>query len=249
MKICLVDERLPLKAEEKLLDLGFDVMRMPSSNKLSTALCSHPDMLCFYHKKRLITSAEYCESAIDLFANLASSAGKLHFEMTADIFSDKYPNDAIFNALVIGENIFLKDNSVSRAIINYAVENNLKIHPVKQGYPACTVLPLDSSHAITSDFGMARAMRSAGITVTKIRQGSIMLPPHEYGFIGGASGVHEKTVFFIGNIDTHPDYPLISKAIYDIGYNLISLCEGPLLDLGRLIFIEGDACDYCEQGH
>ena len=239
--ICLVDERLPAKAEENLLRLGFSVIKMQKSERLPEATASHPDMLCFFHEKKLISSAEYCDEAIHVFSELACSASDLNIELTADVQKNEYPYDAIFNSLVIGEHIFYKEDSVCSAIKRYASERGLSPHHVRQGYPACTVLALDERTAITADAGMGRVMRSVGIDVTEINAGNISLPPHEYGFIGGASGVYDKTVYFIGNLDTHPDSKIIKDKIDSLGYKCISLCDGPLIDLGRLIFIEDDA--------
>ena len=74
-----------------------------------------------------------------------------------------------------------------------------------------------------------------GIKVSLIRPGFITLPPHEYGFIGGASGVYEKTVYFFGDVRLHPDFDKIKKAIEEEGFDWISLSDEPLADVGGFI--------------
>ena len=84
---------------------------------------------------------------------------------------------------------------------------------------------------------MAKALRAAGIRVTEIEEGHIMLPPHQYGFIGGAAGCDGKNVYFLGNLDLHPDAEKIKSAILLEGLVPISLCDGGLIDLGGIRFI------------
>ena len=104
----------------------------------------------------------------------------------------------------------------------------------KQGYPACSVLHFGNS-AITADRGLAQVLSENGIKVTLIRPGYISLPPYEYGFIGGASGVVDKNVYFFGDLSTHPDCEIIRKAVIAEGYAPISLSDEKLADFGGII--------------
>ena len=234
--ICLVDERISEKCERSLLKRGFHVIKMPRSKKLGDAVASHPDMLLFYHGGRLITSSEYCESFPYIFSDIRERS-KTSLTFTDDTQEPVYPKDAVFNALCIGEYIFFKEDTVSEAIKDYALDNAITSVPVNQGYPACTALVFGNS-AITSDSGMARALSKVGINVTVISNGDISLPPYEYGFIGGASGVLGNTVYFLGNPDSHRDGKKIRSAIEGAGYRICALSDEPLTDLGRIIFIE-----------
>ena len=69
-----------------------------------------------------------------------------------------------------------------------------------------------------------------------ICQGGITLPPYEYGFIGGSSGVYGKKIYFFGDITRHKDADKILKAINDEGYTAVSLSDEELTDLGGIIF-------------
>ena len=238
MKIALTDERISTKCERGLMLRGFRVLKMPRCSDLPEAMCSHPDMLMFAHKKRIITSAEYCDIADFTFSELSAHISGIFFTFTVDKLGKEYPSDCIFNALVIGDKMFCKADTASRAVTEYARMAGLKVIKVKQGYPACTVLPLGDKAAITSDRGMAAALRAEGIRTTVIDDGGIILPPYDFGFIGGAAGVFRDTVYFLGDIDTHPSSSLIKQAISDEGMLYESLSDEPLFDLGRIIFYE-----------
>lgn len=236
--ICaLVDERIDAGSERALAARGFHVIRLPASKKLGAAVASHPDMLLFYHKNRIITSAEYCDSAPYVFSDIRELLPRVNISFTDESFDAEYPRDAIFNALPVGEYLFCKVDSVSPSLLAYANQAGLKIIPVKQGYPACTTLAFGNA-AITADCGMAKALSGAGIKVTLISCGGIELLPYEYGFIGGAAGVFGNTVYFLGNLDSHPDAKLIREAILAEGFCPHSLSDAPLRDLGRIIFID-----------
>ena len=238
MKIALTDERISERCERGLMLRGFRVLKMPRSKALPEATCAHPDMLMFAHEKRIITTADYCECADYAFYELSSNISGISFTVTADNHGRTYPRDAIFNALVIGDKMFAKTDSVSLAVTEYARREGMKLVKVKQGYPACTVLPLGSRSAVTADRGMAAAMAKEGINVTLISDGGVILPPYEYGFIGGAAGIFRDTVYFLGDIDAHPSAALIKRAVRDAGFNCESLSDEPLLDLGRILFYE-----------
>ena len=237
MKCAIVDERISRDCERALLIDGFTLIKTPPSKRLSAPVSSHPDMLMFYHRGNIISSADYCEDAPYVFSDIRELTENVRFTFTSDVFERDYPRDAIFNALIARDRIFIKADTASEAICDYARSAGLKIVPIKQGYPACTVLAFGNS-AITADAGMAAAMKIVGITVTLISNGDISLPPYEYGFIGGASGVFKNTVYFLGNPLLHRDSGKITAAITDAGFDICALSDEPLTDLGRIIFIE-----------
>ncbi len=237
MKIAIIDERTPLLAERKLSMYGFFVLRTKSYYKLPTPLSAHPDMLIYKDSGVLISSAAYVEAAPMLFDDL-SRLTRLNFRLTSSDFSDTYPKDCIFNALLIGNKLFAKTDSIDPAVLTLARECGREIIHVNQGYPACTVLTLNDSAAITADLGMRDALVRSGIDVTLIENGGISLPPYEYGFIGGCAGVYDGCVYFLGNPTTHPSWSAIESALLRVGLRFISLFDGPLLDLGRIVFAE-----------
>ena len=231
---------MPDEAKRRLSLDGFYIIEAPASKLLPEPLSSHPDMLFFADGNTIISSAEYCDENPFVFEDISRLVKGLKLKLTNDIFKDIYPADAIFNALIIGKKIFLKEDSISNSIICYANEKGLEICKVKQGYPACTVLALTDSAAITADEGMAKSLSENGINVTLIRNGDISLFPYEYGFIGGAAGVFGNKVYFIGDYKLHRDCDKIEAAIKNANLVPYSLGAFPLIDLGKIIFIEGD---------
>ena len=236
MKVALVDERISQGARRALEIRGFRVVDMPKSRYLGGAVSSHPDMLVMKLGDSLITTADYIEEASYVFSDIRELTD-VSIRVTDESCSPKYPSDAILNCLDFNDILFAKCDTASKYVLEYAKSLGRKIVNTKQGYPACSVLAFGGKYAVTADKGLAQTMRSEGIEVLEIDNGGISLPPYEYGFIGGASGVYDKTVYFIGDVDTHPSAKEIRAFIEGRGFSVVSLGSGMLADLGKIIFI------------
>lgn len=240
MVIAIVDERISPAAMAELSELGFCVFALPRCERLPEATASHPDMLVFRLGRELFVEARYYEENQALFAKLKKSLPFIDIRSVRLPLGSEYPRDCALNVLHMGERIFVKSDSVAPEILSAAGELGIKTVSVKQGYPACTVLALGKSHAITADRGMARALRDEGIKVLLIDNGDISLPPHEYGFIGGAAGVFGGKVYFLGDLNEHRQSDEICAFCRAAGYEPVSVDRGILRDLGRILFINSE---------
>ena len=237
MKVVIVDGRMGEDEQRKLMLLGFHPLSLPKSSKLPVAISSHPDTLLFRIGDRIVSSADYCDEASYFFGDLRELCPHITLTLTGDSFTDKFPGDCLYNALTVGRFIFCREDSISRKIPELAEAFGFEIVSVKQGYPACSALALGDKAIITSDKGLLRAAEAVGIPGYWIEPGHISLPPYEYGFIGGASGVVGDNVYFIGDYKRHPSADIIDRAMEDFGYRAIALSDKPLSDLGGMLFI------------
>ena len=237
MKSIIVDSRIRDADKRSLMLSGYSPIELPKSRFLGEEVASHPDTLIFKHRNELLTSADYCDEAAYVFSDIREHHPNVKITFTSDILAKEYPSDTRFNALVCGEELFCRTESISPSVLELAERHGLRVNAVKQGYPACSVLSLGNS-AITADRGMAKVMEKRGIDVTLIREGFIDLMPHQYGFIGGASLVLKSKVCFFGDYRLHPDADIIDKAIVDAGYTPISLSPFSLVDLGGGLLLE-----------
>lgn len=237
IKVAIVDRRIPGECERALLLRGFRVITLPPSSKLGEAVASHTDMLLAKLGTNLVTSAEYCEEALPQLSEIYDyTRMKLHF--ASESFDWEYPGDAIFNILVMGKRIYARERSMSAYLKALAKELGYEIRNVAQGYPACTVLKLSDDAVITADAGMAKALTADGVRVYRIAEGGITLSPYPYGFIGGAGGVSDGSVYFFGDMRGHPSWSVIKSAIEDEGLVPVMLGSDIPIDLGGIIFAE-----------
>ncbi len=237
MTSVLIDGRMSDECERALVLRGFYPIRLTRHAGLPEAISSHPDSLVFYHKNALISPSEYCECAPYVFTDIRDRHPDIKLIFSADELGNKYPLDCKMNARVHNGHLFAREKSVSSSITDYCLTLGYSIVNVSQGYPACSSLTFGAA-AITADRGMHTAFTNAGIDSYLIEAGGISLPPYDYGFIGGATGVYKDKIYFIGDYKTHPSADIIKEAIEHHGFTPVSLTDGPLVDLGGLIFLE-----------
>lgn len=243
MTVALIDERLNSEAVASLRDMGFHTVAMPRCPRLGEAVASHPDMLTLLIGDTLLVERGYLAEATETFAEIKRLLPRLNIHTIERSFSREYPSDCLLNALIIGNNLFCRGESIATEVKELASEAGLTVIEVRQGYPACTVLALDDDHTVTADRGMAKALKSVGIQVFLTEDGGIELPPYEFGFIGGACGVYNKKVYFIGDISTHPQGQEIKDFCLEAGFETVCLSSGRLADLGRIVFIDSEGYD------
>ena len=56
--------------------------------------------------------------------------------------------------------------------------------------------------------------------------------------IGGASGVCGNKIYFLGNIDLHPDGQKIREYVSTHGYDVVCLSDEQLSDFGGIKFVK-----------
>lgn len=149
----------------------------------------------------------------------------------------QYPESARYNALTVGR-YFIHNPRITDPVLRTAAEESgYTLISVKQGYARCAALPIGDSALITADQGIARAARQAGIDVLSIRPGYVELPGFPYGFLGGAAGPIDGTVWFHGNLKEHPNFQAIVEFIRVRGFNVRWFSEFPLTDIGSVFCV------------
>jgi hypothetical protein len=236
MKTVICDCRISPKIERALRIRGFEPLMLPRCDEVSEAISSHPDTLIFRLGSTLVTSADYCERASYIFSDLRERHTDINIIVASDPLGGTFPADCTYNALAVGKYLLCRKGSISQAVTELAKRCGLEPLFIKQGYPACSAISLGDG-IISADEGMLRTAKAAGLRTYKIECGHISLPPHEYGFIGGASGIYGDKLFFLGDYKRHPSADIIEAAAAEHGLEPVSLSDEPLCDLGGLIFI------------
>ena len=222
---------MPDNMKNALENEGFSVLSMPSFLRLSEPVSSHPDMLMLLHENTVYTYKEYRQIAEREFDILEKGGIRVVCEDKTP--STDYPKDISFNCFFLGNKAFGRADSLAPCVHKLAD----RLINVKQGYAACSTVVLNASHIITEDKTIAAAAEREGVSVCLIDKGGVDLSPYEYGFIGGASGVYGKTVYFTGSIEAHPSYGKIEKFIAEAGMRAFSLSDTALYDFGKILFV------------
>ena len=220
---------LPQSIKDALKE-EFELCLLPPFEKLPVPVATHPDMLIFKSKEKLIVHGEYLSENRGLFENFRDI-----IRPSEEQILPSYPNDVLLNALLMGDTLFARRDSISKII--------LARHPylvnVKQGYSACSCCKLSQHALISADRGIAARAQELGLSVLLISPGSIALDGYDYGFIGGASFIWKDRVYFFGNPESHPDWKSIHQFINKHNRQITVLDPSlPLTDFGGGVVIE-----------
>ena len=228
MTYVLVAENFPEKAAEKLKKYG-QVVRTKANKKVLRGLDTHPDILVHpLPSGDLVVDRDNFDYYKEIFKDkrVLPSHSSL---------SSKYPSDILLNAFAF-QNIFIHNlKHTDQVILDYYKKSGYDLVNIKQGYAKCSCL-VTHDFVITSDGGIYETLKDL-IPIYKIDHGGIKLQNFNYGFIGGASGVLGKKIFFTGDFSHHSSHEEILKIINKYDYEIEILTKDQIEDFGSIYFI------------
>ena len=228
MTYVLVAENFPEKAVEKLKKYG-KVIRAKANTRVLRGLDTHPDILVHpLPNGDIIVDRDNFEYYREIFKDRKIISS--HSSLAA-----KYPRDIHLNAFAF-KNIFIHNlKYTDQVILDYYKKSGYDLVNIKQGYAKCSCL-VTHDFVITSDGGIYKSLKDL-IPIYKIDHGGIKLQNFNYGFIGGASGVLDKKIFFTGDFSQHSSHEEILKIINKYDYEIEILSKDPIEDFGSIYFI------------
>lgn len=148
-----------------------------------------------------------------------------------------YPEDVKLSSERVENYLLCRPSSASRTVKEYALQHELQILPVKQGYVRCSLCHCSEEAFITDDPSIASALENhTRVKLLQISKGDIVLPGYPYGFIGGASGKIGDTLYFFGSLDSLRDADKVKAFLQDRHISYVSLSkEHPLTDIGGIM--------------
>lgn len=228
MTYVLVAENFPEKAAEKLKKYG-QVVRTKANTRVLRGLDTHPDILVHpLPSGDLVVDRDNLEYYKEIFKDKKIISS--HSSLAA-----KYPRDIHLNAFAF-KNFFIHNlKYTDQVILDYYKNRGYELVNIKQGYAKCSCL-VTEDFLITSDGGIYKTLRDL-IPIYKIDHGQIKLQNFNYGFIGGASGVLGKKIFFTGDFSHHSSHEEILKIINKYDYEIEILSKDPIEDYGSIYII------------
>ncbi len=226
MKKVAVDCRMAPEMIAQLKKYGVQPIPVAPDPHLSAPIASHADMNVLVIGERIFSSQK---------TFVRSSRGEQPIDRGIDSYH--YPNDAMLNAVCIGNDFICRSKSVYPEALRYAEACGMRIVSVNQGYVRCNLLVVDEHKktVITEDVGMERTLTAHGYTVLLLKTRGVRLEPYDNGFIGGASGVTDREVLFCGNIALHEEFSTIRAFCRRYGKEVVSLGKNPLYDYGSIL--------------
>ncbi len=207
MRKVYISEHAEDVLKEYLISRGYELSLVKETGLVSKPVSSHPDIYM-------------CRLKNEVFFGDRSK------------LVPEYPGDVLYNAAVLGDYIICSKYTDPELISRSGCKQIL----VKQGYVKCNLVVLSDHHVITEDEGIYKALGAySDINCLLISPRQVRLPGHEYGFIGGASGLVDGEIIFNGDLSRHSDYKAIADFVSVAGVGIKYFPDYPLCDIGSII--------------
>ena len=234
---CVVSQDAPESIITKLNGIFGDVIELPPDNDLAPPVQCHPDMIFTVVCGKMFLSKKYYDINCDI-VNHISTLGGWELVLSEGPRGQKYPNDVAFNVALTrdinGQPCLLgHENAVNPQLIEWAKMNGINFIPQKQGYAGCSCLTTDAG-VLTFDRGISVTLERNHIPHVCLKNGGISLPGYNEGFLGGASGFFENTIYILGNADTLPCSEELKQFALSSEYKVCSVSMDNVIDCGGL---------------
>lgn len=237
MSIIFLSENANELLKKYLKDKGHHICEIKRTNAVYDAVSTHADIYLCPLSCGLVVAQEQCDRIGVQLEELVGSAelNEPVYWVGSSPLGFKYPENIKYNAVQMGKHFIHNLKYTDKLLLGMAKRLGLNMISVKQGYTKCNLVVVDDQSAITSDVGLAKALRSNGIDVLIVTPGHVLLEGFSYGFLGGASGRIGDEILFNGNLSAHPDYAAIKAFIENKSLKIKDFKEYPLEDIGSII--------------
>jgi radical SAM superfamily enzyme len=208
------------------------VILVPRDDRFDPRISSHPDLVLSIIDDTLIVDEN---ASITLFKQL--DALGIPYITENSRLTSAYPGDIAYNAVITKDFLIHNLDYTNSLLLQQSMNMDRKLISVKQGYTKCSTVVVGDGTIITSDQGIYKTGNEF-LNILLIEQGHVLLEGHDYGFLGGASGVLEDTVIFHGDLSLHPNYLKIKNFIEAANKKLHFFLEFPLTDIGSILVFD-----------
>lgn len=166
-------------------------------SRLDAPVASHADMLFCILDDFVFCYEDYVKESglTEVFENEGYNIVFISNEC-----KKQYPLDISLNVLVMGKTLYCNEKYTAIEILNYAQNSGYTIINVKQGYSACSTLVIDDNTAITSDFGIAKAIKASKKNAILVNCDDVILKGYNHGFIGGSTAKINDKIYVFGDV-------------------------------------------------
>lgn len=226
----LINYEVSSELEKSLRKLDVNIYKTKENKNLLDGLKGHPDLLVHsLPKGNLVVDRDNYDYYKDLFKdyNIIKSEKSLN---------SIYPRDISLNAVVF-KNLFIHNlKYTDKNLLEFYSKKGYKLIDVKQGYTKCNI-SIGKNVLITSDRDIYYKVKSFE-KILLIDHKQIILPGFNYGFIGGASGLINDTLYFTGSLKNHSSYNEIIDFLGKNNEKYDFLTSSDIIDYGSILSLE-----------
>lgn len=227
--LIIIDARIPQTAIEKLKEYG-TVFQLESFGTVYPSISGHPDVFMFQMEELVIIAPNAPKSLID-----ALKHHRVTFLKGKEKLGSKFPETSYYNAVSTSDYLIHKQDHSTSCILRHSAKK--KFISVSQAYTRCNLLALPDGSFITSDKGIEKTLNGEGLEVHYFAPSDVVLNGQDHGFLPGACGILENTVFFIGSLNQYGEGVRLKELLESKGLSIEELYQGPMIDGGGILFL------------
>ncbi len=211
---------------------GYNVLYGTENKNVHSPVKYHVDMQIVYTGNNTYVCAP---ENFDYYTNILKNTDYKLLKGKTSLKS-QYPYDCAYNIAVLN-NYAIGNFDVCDTVVKAELKkNSYKLINVKQAYAKCSIAPVADNAVITADKGISKALEGTDISVCEVTEGGILLHGYNYGFIDGASGVCDDSIYFCGDISKHCDFEKIQDFAHKFNKEIIC-SKNILTDVGTILFL------------
>lgn len=228
--LIIIDAKLPEEVINRLRQFG-EIFCLESYDIVYDSISGHPDIfMCQMHDLVILAP----NSPLDLIQTLKKH--RIPFLKAKEKLGNKYPETVMYNAVSTAGFIIHKKNYSASCILKQKA--NKKFISVSQAYTRCNLLALADESFITSDRGIEKTLLDENMEVHYFSSIDVMLNGQEHGFLPGALGILDNTVFVLGSLKHYSEGKRLKELLESKNLQLEELYNGALIDGGGIFFLE-----------
>lgn len=216
---------------------GYTPILLPPHPLLPEQIATHPDALLFFAPDAVYTTQLY-RSVAEKELRLLSEITDRPIRICRAELGTGYHHEILLNAVLIGTTLLCHPPDTAAELTQ---DPKYSVCAVRQGYVKCSVVPISENALITADVSIAKAAEKHSVSVLLLSENGCILNGYDTGFLGGACSyapyATETSLYFCGNLETHPEVDSVSAFCRLHGKEPISLTDAPLTDVGTVFLI------------
>lgn len=227
--LIIIDARIPEEAITALKEVG-NTFLLKSKDIVYDSIQGHPDIFILQMEGLIIVAPNSPKELIEILKEY-----RIPFLRGKEKLGDEFPETVFYNAVCTNDYLIHKEGLTDSCVLHETTKR--KFVNVNQAYTRCNLLSLTDGSFITSDKSIEESLKKEGLEVHYFNSDDVALSGQKNGFIGGACGIYEDTLYLIGNLKFYSEGERLRKLITSKGMQIKELYSGPLVDGGGIFFL------------
>lgn len=228
--LIIIDSRVPKEAIVQLQKLG-EVFPFDSASIVYESIQSHPDIFLFQMEELVIIAPNTPKDLID-----ALKKHRIPFLRGKSKVGKKFPETVFYNAVSTQKYLFHKKDFTDDCVLHETSKKEFV--NVSQAYTRCNLLELPDGSFITADRGIEKILKEKKLEVHFFSSEDVLLQGQDHGFLPGACGIFQNSVYVIGKLDSYQEGERLKNLVQSKGMELVELYDGPIIDGGGIFFLK-----------